>query len=230
MTQKQKHTLAIIAALVVATGPQVYDILDDLPWKWAKAAGVLVGLAIALFTNKNLVALIGTPAETPQEKPKDGGFTFLPIMLFLWSVALGLLLTYPAHAEESPPAPQLGTTVGKWTLQPAAALSAFQLNMKTGDYERVALMGGYGITWRGPVALGAAVYAGIGVSGTSPNAAQGNLLFNIEDWIAFGPGFQVFKGHDGSAIWQGLFTVAVNHNIGSSTSGLTKYLGKCSAP
>jgi hypothetical protein len=124
------------------------------------------------------------------------------------------------------PSPQLGFCVDAWhtCFQPAAALSAFQINLKTGDYQRVALMAGYGGVWRGgPVDIGAAIYAGVGISATSPNAAQASLLFSFSDLAAAGPGVQVFRDPlDQHLIWQGLLTAAINYNVGASPTFLRK--------
>jgi hypothetical protein len=106
-------------------------------------------------------------------------------------------------------------------VQPAVAVSAVQLNLKTFDYERVALQVGYGFTYKtATVNLGAAIYGGVGVSKSSPNAPQASILFNIADVFAVGPGVQTFTGSDGARIWQGLLTLAINYNLGGSPTYL----------
>jgi hypothetical protein len=138
-------------------------------------------------------------------------------------LAGSLLLASPARAQA--PSPQLGFCVDSWSVcfQPAAAVSAFQLNLKTLDYYRVALMAGYGGVWHGPIDLGAAVYVGVGLSAANPNAGQASLLFSFSDLAAAGPGIQVFKDPlDGHLVWQGLFTFAVNYNVGASPTFLRK--------
>ena len=79
-------------------------------------------------------------------------------------------------------------------------------------------MAGWGGVWHGPVDIGAAVYAGIGISATQPNAGQASLLFSLADVLAIGPGVQLSKDPiGGDLIWQGLFSVALNYTVGAST-------------
>jgi hypothetical protein len=150
---------------------------------------------------------------------------------------LGVTFTAPcAMAEPTPPtvapsvaspaAPTKSIQLGfcnkakTFCTQPAVAVSAFQLNLKTLDYERVAFGIGYGGVYKGlPVNLGAAVYLGAGVSQKTPNALQGNLLFSVADVVAFGPGIQVFKDPTtGSAVWQALLSLCGNLTIGGTTT------------
>ena len=127
-----------------------------------------------------------------------------------------------AYAQQ--PSPTTGFSVGNVTCQMATALTAFQLNLKTLDYERVAFMAGWGCTYRGlAVPLGVAAYVGAGVSKSHPDGLQGNLLFSVADYGAVGPGVQLFKDPvSGDAVWQGLLSVSLNYNDGASLGRLLK--------
>jgi len=130
-------------------------------------------------------------------------------------------------------APHFGLKDGKMTCQLATALSALQYNIKENDVKRVALMEGWGCTYRSAVPVGAAFYLGFGLSVDHPNAAQGSILFSVIDWIAIGPGLQVFKNYDGKYTEQWLLTLALNLNVGISLDTLLTLIdsltGKASA-
>jgi hypothetical protein len=100
------------------------------------------------------------------------------------------------------------------------AVTALQVNLKTFDYERIALNVGYGVTYKtSTVNLGAAIYAGVGLSSNEPNAPQASLLFNVGELVAFGPGEQMFSDSvTGERIFQGLFSVSLNYNVGGSST------------
>ena len=159
------------------------------------------------------------PPATPPAPRGPISPSNLGVLVFLVSA----LLSGAAMAQAPAPRlidPQLGFCVQSWNtcFQPAAALSVLQCNLKTGTCERVALMAGYGATWKGaPIDLGAAVYAGMGWSANSPNAVQGSLMFNVANLVAAGPGVQVYRDPTGgSLVWQALFSLAVNYNVGGS--------------
>lgn len=126
----------------------------------------------------------------------------------------------------------LGLKLGdKTTCQLAGSVSGVQFNLKTGDYKRVALMGGYGCTYRGKVPVGVAGYVGVGISKEDPNALQFNLMFNVFDLGAAGPGVQVYKDRTGADryVFQGLFTVALNMNVGGTVSKLREIVSEAAA-
>jgi hypothetical protein len=121
-------------------------------------------------------------------------------------------------------APHLGLINGKMTCQLATAVSALQYNIKENDIERIALMAGWGCTYRSAVPMGAAIYGGLGLSNNHPNAFQTNILFSLYDWGAFGPGLQIFKNYDGKYTEQVLLTLALNLNVGVSLDTLLKLI------
>jgi hypothetical protein len=133
----------------------------------------------------------------------------------LW-VAVGLaLLLWPAcvRAEES----RFGgcTASGKVCLAPAAALSVFQYNLKTGDIAGgVTPAIGYGLTWKTSlVDLGAAVYAGVQFSRERQNTASGQILFSGARYLVFGPGFVMLQQTTGPAVFQATFSVGTGSPV-----------------
>jgi hypothetical protein len=108
------------------------------------------------------------------------------------------------------------------TCQLSSAVSALQYDFKESDLERIALMEGWGCTYRGTVPLGVALYGGLGLSKSHPNAFQMSILFSIYDFGALGPGLQIFKNYDGQYTEQVLLTLALNLNIGVSLDTLLK--------
>jgi hypothetical protein len=140
------------------------------------------------------------------------------------AIAICLLAVSPARAQSLPlPVLELGAS---WTCQPPIALSAYQYNLKTGEFQQgVALMTGYGCTYRGwSVPLGVAAYGGLAVNSNAPNAAQGSVMFSVADTFAFGVGAQVFRSPaDQSMISQGLLMAALNYNVGGSIAGVRNF-------
>jgi hypothetical protein len=145
----------------------------------------------------------------------------------LASAILAVLAVHPAaHSETMQPTPQLGFTIGQnWTCQPATA-AGLQLNLKTGNYQRIAFFEGFGCTYRGySQALGVAGYVGYGIAKDAPNAYQGALLFSYSDVLAIGPGVQAYKDPvDSRWITQGTLTLVINYNLGASPAYLDKAL------
>jgi hypothetical protein len=238
MSSKIGNWLIFIAAILAAAVPQMLTMFD--PWPKAKAiAGAIGVIAAAIVVQSSKLFQPSQPApiltdEQARElaakySKKDAGYTTLPLMIISLVLAFvgGILLfaiVFGGRAHAAETSPQLGTCITpSLCVQPAVAVSAFQLNLKTLDYERVALSAGYGITYKtDKVNLGAAVYAGVGISKSTPNAPQASLLFSVADIFAFGPGVQTFKASDGSRIWQGLLTLALNYNLGGSPTYLDK--------
>jgi hypothetical protein len=102
---------------------------------------------------------------------------------------------------------------GSVCVAPAVALQAFVYNFHTGDMSGgVAFSGGYGIIWHTLIDLGVAVYGGVQFSTESSKAAsaQGSLMFNVANYVAFGPGFLMLHRSDGPADFQATVGVAAN--------------------
>lgn len=193
------------AALVYLTG-LVTALKGVVPPQYAGyAAAILTALAFA-------ARLVGPKKDGSPKTPGVGPFAAAVVLL-------GVLASAPAYAQDKEP--QLGwcNKANTWCSAPALAVTAIQINLKTGDYQRVALAAGYGVVYKGwKVNLGAGVYAGIGISNKQPNAPQVNLLFSVANLGAAGFGFETYRDptNPDHRIWQGLTTVALNHDIGGS--------------
>lgn len=104
---------------------------------------------------------------------------------------------YPEQAAESAkPSTYLDSKYGKcsgnFCLAPALALQVFQYIPSTGAATGgVSFNGGYGVVWHTLIDLGLAFYAGVQFSSDRPVQAQGLMMFNIANYFAFGPGFQM---------------------------------------
>ena len=144
----------------------------------------------------------------------------LDIALAVLAIVAQLLFTPIARAETIAPSPQLGFKITAWnvTFQPAAAVGV-QLNLKTGELNRAAVLVGFAGTWNGPLALGAGIYCGLGSATSGPTAGQCNVLLSVANFGALGIGVQEYKSPiTGQAIYQGLLTFAGNLNFGGTPS------------
>lgn len=199
--------LAMLAPILLAIG----GFMSPASAAW------IAGIAAAMLKVSRVL-------QAKASKSNDRGHSTPTMMFLMLTVCLAVMFVYVSKSRADEPVPQIGTCITPTIcVQPAVAITAFQLNLKTWDYERVALAVGYGFTYKTEtINLGAAIYGGVGISNTSPNAPQASILFNVADVLAFGPGVQVFKGADGDLIWQGLFTVAANYNVGGSSDYLSK--------
>jgi hypothetical protein len=213
-------------ALKLPTGSALLGIIPII-------LGVITNLRTA-FNIQPTLTVSEDDKKTPVvsvDRTKSGGFTNMTLMVLslvaafvVGILAFAFIFEGKARAQES--LPQIGfCTSPKLCFQPAVALSAFQLNLKTTDYERVALMTGWGGVYQGDsVNLGLAIYGGVGISKSAPNAPQASLLFSIADVVAIGPGLQTFKDPDGKRIYQGLLTLALNYNVGGSPTYVKRLL------
>jgi hypothetical protein len=95
-----------------------------------------------------------------------------------------------------------------------------QLNLKTGDVGRAAVLVGFSGIWDGwAVPLGAGAYCGIGAATSEPNAVQCDLGFLVSNFGAVLVGVQSYKGTSG-AVYQALLGVSGTLNFGGSSSYL----------
>jgi hypothetical protein len=139
-------------------------------------------------------------------------------------LVIGFLVAWerPVQAQTDLPAslPQLGFDIGNiGSCQPAVAVSAFQVNLKTKDVKRVALMGGFGCLFHNwVVPYGAALYIGSGISEAEGASPQANLLIHVSNWIAFGPGVQAIKLPSGDRVFQGLLSFVGSLSFGGTTT------------
>jgi hypothetical protein len=90
-----------------------------------------------------------------------------------------------------------------------ASATGWQVNLRTADVSRLAMLVGVAVIHQDSLRLGAGFYCGAGVALSGPNAGQCDLLFSVARFGALGFGTQVFQSA-GRAVYQGLFTVALN--------------------
>lgn len=203
------------AALVYAAG--LFTALANVvPAQYA-------GYAMAIVTALGVLGRMIGPKKDGETKGGGAGPLAAAVVL------LGVLTASPARAQEAKPEPQLGfcNKSNTWCTAPALAITAIQINLKTGDYERVALGAGYGVVYKGwKVNLGVGLYGGIGISNKQPNAPQGHVLFSVANLGAVGFGFETYRDptNPNHRIWQGLLTGAISYDIGGSTSFIEKIL------
>lgn len=214
------NLLSVIAAFLIADAPNLIKSLAPYP-----RVCVFVGVALALVSSFGrlvgwLKAFYGVKVDSSKsdngEDPPVPPRVAATILVLFTSL---FLLTGTARAQELKPAfnPQIGFAVGDiGSCQLATAVSALQVNLKTGDTKRVAFLGGFGCIFHNwVVPYGATVYVGESVSSTEGSSPQANLLFQLTDWIAFGPGVQLRKGN-GVYFTQGLFSVVATLNLGGT--------------
>lgn len=173
-----------------------------------------------------------------ERDPQKGGTSLLvAIILGVVAVFLGVSFGYSgkARADWQTVSPGVYKS-GSWVAHPNFTVSAGQVNLKEaldnglftgGAIERVALMGGYGLTYHGDqLTLGAGIYAGTGISAKTPNAPQVNLLFTFWDMLATGPGVQRVTFQSGSVAYQWLWTLGLNYAAGGTVSKVAPWFDK----
>ena len=100
----------------------------------------------------------------------------------------------------SPYDSKYGGCKGNFCLAPALAMQAFQYVPATGDMTGgVAFAGGYGLVWHTMIDLGLAFYAAVQYSRDKTFTAQGLAMFNVANYFAFGPGFEMLGQQIGPA-------------------------------
>lgn len=222
------NLIGILLAFFIAEGPHLLRILAPYPH-----ACVIVGVAMGVLSSfarllDVLKSFSSVASMKKIDKSKDDDVPpappapLAPAAIFVLFTS-AFLLTAPDRAlaqnDQLPvSSPQIGFTIGETgTCQLAAAVSAMQVNLKTGDAKRVAFLGGFGCTFHNwVVPYGATVYVGEGVSSEQGSAPQANLLFQFSNWIAFGPGVQLVKTPSGERVLQGLMSIVGTLNFGGT--------------
>jgi hypothetical protein len=229
MTKLQTIVLAIVAFAVAGA---LYRFVPSVP-ELAMGAAALGS------------ALVGWAKQHPEDAqklavrdPQKGGATLIMIVLAAVATFLGLSYAYPqtARAEDWQTISPGVYRSGPWVAHPNFALSAGQVNVKAAltdgltsgqAIERVALMGGYGLTYHGDkLTIGAGLYPGTGISAKTPNAPQISLLLTLWDALAFGPGVQRVTYGSGVVAYQMLFTVGLNYAAGGTVSKVAPWFDK----
>lgn len=211
---------------------------------------VLAGIAYKFIPSAEIVAaglggigmwLFGLAQRHPVDKAKltqaasRDDKTVPPVVLLALIVGM-LAIAAPARAAEWQTVSPGVYKSGSWVAHPNFAISAGQVNVKealdSGMFsgraiERVALAGGYGLTYHGEkLTMGAGLYFGTGISAKTPNAPQVNLLFTLWDALATGPGVQRVTFASGTVAWQMLWTVGLNYAAGGTVSKVTPWFDK----
>lgn len=178
-------------------------------------------------------------ATTDERNPQKGEANLLvAIVLAVVAVFLGVAFGYSgkARADEWQTVSPGVYKSGAWVAHPNFAISAGQVNVKDAlnhglfsgqAIERVALAGGYGLTYHGEkLTIGAGLYFGTGLSVKTPNAPQANLLITFWDALATGPGVQRVTFPSGTVAWQMLWTVGLNYAAGGTVSKVSPWFDK----
>lgn len=222
------NLLGIILGFLIAEGPHLLNVLAPYPRACA-AIGVAIGV-LSSFSRlcdllKSLSSVLSITRIAKSKNDDDvppPPSPLAPAAVFVLFTSVFLLAGSGRARGQTNQAPvlnpQIGFTIGETgTCQMAAAISALQVNLKTGDAKRVAFLGGFGCTFHNwVVPYGATVYVGEGVSSEQGSAPQANLLFQFSNWIAFGPGVQLVKGASGDRVFQGLMSVVGTLNFGGT--------------
>lgn len=112
-----------------------------------------------------------------------------------------------------------------WQCSPVAALTGYQLNLKTQVFQQgVSFGAGVGCRWTGWITpLGIELVGGFAANSNAPNAGQGNIIFTVADNFGIGPGAQVFKDPvTGDLTGQMLLSFFVTASWASTIDQLTR--------
>ena len=220
------NVIAVVCAFLIADAPNYIKMLAAY-----SRACVYIGVAVGVLSSFARLIVLLKSVLGPYSSSHDRSNPSAPIPPSVVTLALFvtafLLVANPAQAQQDQPTtPQIGFNVGATgSCQLAAAVSALQVNLKTGDTKRIALLGGFGCTFNDwVIPYGATVYVGSGISSDEGTAPQANLLLQLSNWFAFGPGVQVVKAASGDRIFQGLLSF-----VGTLNFGGTPYYVKASA-
>jgi hypothetical protein len=212
-----------------------------VPFDWRALVVATLGGIMTLLTNPRLVPGLsyampaaGSSAVLPSARDASKGAVNGWLLAVLAGVGLGLCVMFAwtsrAHAQTvEPVTPQLGgvaycdplTGACKLTWQPAGMVTVLQRNLSTGNTERLALAVGYSVVWHGSIDLGVAAYGGVGLSQSQPDAPQGDIMFQLGGIGAIGFGVETYSA-GGARVYQGLFNLAINYNVGGSPGYVQK--------
>lgn len=215
------NLLAIVTAYLITELPRYVELLKPYPRACA-FAGVSLAVISSLAKLVQLLKALAAPFSSSGDKSNPSAPMPPSVIALVLFLATFLLVARPAPAnaqsEQPLPTPQIGFNVGNsGSCQLAAAVSALQVNLKTGDTKRIALLGGFGCTFDNwVIPYGATIYVGSGISSEEGTAPQANLLFQLSNWFAFGPGVQSIKTTSGGRVLQGLVSFVGTLNFGGT--------------
>ena len=124
----------------------------------------------------------------------------------------------PLHAQT----PQFGTCFGvdqKTCVGPAVSVTVGEFNLNTSKFAGGIVPGvGYGVTYSGPVQLGAALYASFLVGQGQPNQLAPSLILSIANYIQIGAGPEIIEQPSGPAQiqWRLLFGLGTSFGVSPS--------------
>jgi hypothetical protein len=159
------------------------------------AGSAALGMVPTLFAVlTNLKTALGGPGSEVSSKGGSGIGPFSAALVLFGLLSLGL--GGKAQAATSAYWDGLTYVVSEtWTCSPVAALTGYQLNLKTTTFQQgVSLGAGFGCRYTGlSVPLSIEAVGGFAANTNAPNAVQGNLILVVADNFGVGPGTQVFK-------------------------------------
>jgi hypothetical protein len=147
-------------------------------------------------------------------------------LLFAFLLAFVATYAIPGATQAHAQTPQFGTCFGvdqKTCVGPAVAITVGEFNLNTSKFSGGIVPGvGYGVTYSGPVALGAALYASFLVGQGQPNQLAPSLILSIANYIQIGAGPEIIEQPSGPAQvqWRLLF------GLGTSFGGSPAYVHK----
>ena len=151
---------------------------------------------------------------------KDTMKNLLLAFLVTFAFCYATLVANPLHAQT----PQFGTCFGvdqKTCVGPAVSVTVGEFNLNTSKFAGGIVPGvGYGVTYSGPVQLGAALYASFLVGQGQPNQLAPSLILSIANYIQIGAGPEIIEQPSGPAQiqWRLLF------GLGTSFGGSPSYV------
>jgi hypothetical protein len=185
-----------------ATTPQ--PVVKDAGFAFFRQLIILVALALMMI----LALLIPLLIPRLVRADEAAAPTLPPLPTLPASISPSSTPPLPTSPEVAPVASvapaiydsRYGGCKGNFCLAPALAIQAFQYVPSTGDMAGgVVFAGGYGILWHTMIDLGLAFYGGVQFSRDKPFTAQGLAMFNIANYVAFGPGFEMLGQPSGPA-------------------------------
>jgi hypothetical protein len=235
---KLRSTLGFLVAYLVAYGPELVTWIGSMQTapQWLRDVAKGLGVFIGVLTSKEGVLLVNklvpvpdiqssqkTPGIRPTGRIGTGGHATPAVFFLVAFIALALFTAIvaaaPAHAQERPPqAIGCVDTLNTYCVVPAAAVG-WQLNLKTGNAQNgVALVGLAMQHEIGSLPLALGLYGGLGASEDAHTSYQGCIGVSVTNFGLVCVGAQRATLNDGTAVYQGMLTLAGQLTFGGSPS------------